>query len=112
MSGGLEGRSPLGGAVLERAGGAGFARMRHVAPGVAYSAWHRLSTAFVRASCDIGAGIKAGFEAGAARRMGGLDSRSHFHGIEVHARRGGDGMGGTKADDQCGGEEGESRFHG
>lgn len=111
MPGGLAGQSALGGAVLERVGGAGFACMRHVAPGIAFGAGDRLSTAFIRTSGDTGAGIKAGFEARAAPRMSGLDSRCHFHGIEVPVWGACQGIAGAEADDKRGGEKGEFRFH-
>jgi hypothetical protein len=85
--------------------------MRHVAPSIAYGAGDRLSTAFIRASGDIGTGIKAGFEARAARSMSSLDSRSYFRGIKGPVWWAGRSIAGTEADDKRGGEKGKFRFH-
>lgn len=86
--------------------------MWRIAASVAGDTAIRLNTTLAGAGGVTCAGVAAGLEAVNARRVGRTDSRSHFGAIEVPARGAGCGAGGTEADDQGGGEEGEFRFHG
>lgn len=88
-------------------GGAAFPDMRNGAAGVAHRALICYEAVFdsVRgvACLDFTAGLQSGNRRGAGRCV--ESRRQPFPGI-------GEGTGGTEADKECDGEDGEFRFHG